>query len=139
MKLAYIDASIWIAQVEGIPAYQQITRNMLRNLRKDKWLPCISEVVVLETLCKPYQENNQILIAAYNTIFDNITKLKVFDEIFKDALLFTQKENLKPMDAVHLAFAAKYGCARLVTTDPHFKNLKTITPHWLDLSQAVPT
>ena len=94
---------------------------------------------MLETLCKPYQENNQILIAAYNTIFDNITKLKVFDEIFKDALLFTQKENLKPMDAVHLAFAAKYGCARLVTTDPHFKNLKTITPHWLDLSQAVPT
>ena len=63
---------------------------------------------MLETLCKPYQENNQILIAAYNTIFDNITKLKVFDEIFKDALLFTQKENLKPMDAFHLSFPTKY-------------------------------
>lgn len=122
MKLAYIDASVWIAQVEGIPAYQQVTLSALRELRRDGWLPCISEVVILETLCKPYQEYNQALMATYNTIFGKMTEFKVFDTLIKDALLFTQTENLKPMDAIHLAFAVKYGCARLVTTDPHFKN-----------------
>ncbi len=135
MKLAYIDASVWIAQVEGIEAYQQITRNELKKLRKKQWIPCISEAVVLETLCKPYQENNQTLIDTYNTIFKTMARFKLYDSLFQDALNQCSKEKLKPMDSVHLAFALKYGCTCLVTTDPHFKKLQSIKSHWIDLKK----
>lgn len=47
--------------------------------------------------------------------------------------MIAQGENLKAMDAIHVAIAIQHGCKRFVSTDPHFKNLKIIPSIWIPL------
>jgi hypothetical protein len=48
--------------------------------------------------------------------------------------MIAQDENLKTMDAIHVAIAVQHGCKRFVSTDTHFKNLKIMPVTWIDLS-----
>jgi predicted nucleic acid-binding protein len=137
MRLAYIDTASWITLIEGKPSHKQVIRKIFRTLKTESWQPCFSEAVLLETLCKPHKDKNHELISIYETVFEGASKFFVYKDLFEDALNFTQKEKLNPMDAIHLAFAHKYNCKLFVTTDSHFKNLNSIKPLWIDLNQAV--
>jgi hypothetical protein len=64
--------------------------------------------------------------------------LKSYPNIFTEALQVAHIENLKGLDAVHLALASHHRCTLFVSSDPHFRDLTTITPYWIDLSQHVP-
>ena len=115
MKLAYIDSCIWIARVEGLPKYRQIIDERLHSLAEDGWTFCISEIVILEILVKPLKENNEVLVQIYRKIFEKIKTLKNYSNIFKQALLIAQTENLTGMDAIHVAFADHYNCTRFIS------------------------
>ena len=136
MKLAYIDSSVWISRIEGISSYQNLIDNALNDLGNSGWIFCISEAVILETLIKPYKNFQRDLIILYNKLFEQAEVLEISPDVFKNALLLSQLENLKAMDAVHLSIAAHHGCKRFISTDTNFRNLKTITPVWIDLAQA---
>jgi predicted nucleic acid-binding protein len=135
MNLAYVDSSVWIVRFEGLPLYKKIVNDWLTRLGKDGWMLCISEAVILEIMPKPYRNNDISVIDAYNEVFEQTKILKSFPNVFKDALKISQTENLKAMDSVHLAIAKHHACERFVSTDPHFKNLKAISPMWIDLNK----
>lgn len=135
MNLAYVDSSVWIVRFEGLPLYKKIVNDWLTRLGKEGWSLCISEAVLLEVMPKPYRNNNISVIDAYNEVFEQTKILKSFPNVFKDALKIAQTENLKAMDSVHLAIAKHHDCERFVSTDPHFKNLKSIHPIWIDLNK----
>lgn len=137
MKLAYTDSSVWITRIEGLPEYRKVIGNALAMLENSGYSLCISEAVLLEVLVKPYRENNNEIIRIYRRLFEQLRLLDNFPDIFKDALTASQTEKLKGMDALHVAFALRYKCRCFVSTDPHFRNLKTVTPIWIDLGSIL--
>jgi len=137
MKLTYIDSCIWIARVEGLPRYKQIINETLKDLAEKGWIFCASELVALEVLAKPLKENNDNLAHIYRKLFEKSRVLKSYSNIFRHALLITQTESLKGMDAIHVAFADRYNCKRFVSIDPHFRNLKIVPPLWVKLDSEL--
>lgn len=49
--------------------------------------------------------------------------------------MITQTENLKGMDAIHVAFADRYHCKCFISSDPHFRKLKVVPPIWVNLEE----
>jgi len=134
MMIAYVDSSVWITKFEGYYAYQNIVEKHLRELEREGWTLCVSEVVLLEVLCKPNRQNKTTLTSLYNQFFTQIDVLSNYDGVFRDALRIASKENLHAIDAIHVAIATHYGCNRFVATDNHFKNITTIPLSWIDLT-----
>jgi predicted nucleic acid-binding protein len=126
MKLAYVDS---------LPTYQKIINDCLNQLIKEGWLLCASEAVLLEVLPKPYRDKNDRVFNIYDKLFKQTKMLKSLPNVFEIALMIAQGENLKAMDAIHVAIALQHGCKRFVSTDPHFKKLKIMPSTWIDLSE----
>lgn len=135
MKLAYVDSSIWITRIEGLPIYRNIINDCLNQLTNEKLVLCCSPVVMLEIFPKLYKDKNNTLIEIYNKLFEQTHQLKSFPNVFEQAMMITHTENLKSMDAIHVAIAIHHGCQCLVSTDSHFKNLTKIRPSWINLKK----
>jgi len=135
VKLAYIDSCVWIARVEGLSEYKNIIDANLQTLAEEGWMFCTSDAVALEVLTKPLKENQDNLAQIYRGLFQKMRTIKIFPAVFKNALLLTTAENLKGMDAIHVAIAEHNNCQLFVTSDPHFRNLKAIIPKLIDLSK----
>jgi len=134
MKLAYVDSSVWITYIEGfLPAYQQRIEEHLDKLAAEGWFFTTSDVVKLEILPKLYAIQNDKFIALYQALFDSLTLLDSFPDVFKEALAIAQQEGLKAMDAIHVAIAKQQGCQCFISTDTHFKNLQSLTVVWINL------
>jgi predicted nucleic acid-binding protein len=133
MKLAYLDSSVWIARVEGLPEYRTILDNVLSELLQDGWQFCVSDIVLLEVLAKPYKQSHAELVSIYHRIFEKTRRLKIPADLFSNALLVVQAEQLNAMDALHIALALHHRCQRVVSTDKHFRGLKAISTVWIDL------
>jgi len=133
MKLAYVDSSVWITRVEGLPEYRQILTQNISQLLFDDWQLCVSDAVLLEVLTKPYKQNNLELISLYRKIFDHTKILETPSDIFANALLLVQSEKLNAMDAVHVSLALHHCCQSFISTDKHFSQLKSISTIWVDL------
>jgi predicted nucleic acid-binding protein len=133
MKLAYVDSCIWIIRVEGLPKHKQIIDKKLHDLAEEGWMFCISEVVILEILAKLLKQDEDNLVQFYREAFDKIRILKNYPHVFRHALSIIQTENLKGMDAIHVAFADHYDCNGFVSSDSHFMNLKIIPPLLINL------
>jgi predicted nucleic acid-binding protein len=133
MKLAYIDACVWITLVEGLDRYRPPIRAALATLAEDGWELCSSDAVRLEVLVRPLRMKQGKLVDLYRGLLDTNRTLSILTTVFADALTVASVEGLKAMDAVHVAIAMHHGCERFVTTDPHFNSLKTIAPEWISL------
>ena len=138
MKLAYIDSSIYIALFEGMQSYKATLSQQMIQLAQSGWMSCISEVVMLETLAKPLQNDQSVLTQQYRKLFDTLRIFENYPLLFTDALRIMQVERLKIIDALHVAIAVHYDCQLFVSSDPHFRSLKTIRPYWIDLSDSAP-
>jgi predicted nucleic acid-binding protein len=133
MKLAYVDSSAWITRLEGLPVYRHTINACLNQLLDEEWVLCSSSIVMLEVFPKLYRNKNNTLIEIYHKLFERTHQLKSFPDIFEQAMMIAQTENLKAMDAIHVAIANHRQC--FVSTDLHFKNLTIIPPVWIDLSK----
>lgn len=138
MNFAYVDSSVWINRLEGLADYQVLVHDCLASLRMDGWELCVSEAIFLEVLVKPYRHHRKDLITMYRNSFDCAYFLKNFGGLFEAALHIAQSENLKALDAIHVAFAIEYGCELFITTDPDFRFLKSLPVRWIDLSRESP-
>jgi len=91
-------------------------------------------VVLFEVLLKPLKSSQKELVQRYKNLLEKMKKLKSYPNVFKDALQIGHLENLKGFDAIHVAIAKHHRCTLFVSSDPHFRNLRTLTSHWIDLS-----
>lgn len=134
MKRAYVDSCIWITRFEGKSVYKRVIEEHLKRLVADGWEFCISEVVCLEVLIKPLQQQHAEEIQKVRMFLETLSRLKNYASVFVDALGIAQHEKLKAIDAIHVALAQHHQCELFVSSDPHFRSLKTIHPYWIDLS-----
>ncbi len=65
MKLAYVDACVWITLVEGLDDYRPPIRTALASLAEDGWELCASDAVRLEVLIRPQRLKQDTLIDLY--------------------------------------------------------------------------
>ena len=138
MKRAYVDSCIWITRFEGKSTYKHVIEEHLMRLAADDWEFCTSDVVFLEVLVKPLQEQHAEEAQKIRAFLETMRQLKNYAGVFADALRIAQSENLKAMDAIHVALAQHHQCELFVSSDPHFRSLKTIRPYWIDLSDSAP-
>lgn len=122
--LAYVDASVWIARVEGEPYYKNIVEEKMDELTQKGWLFCISKAVMMEVFHKPYRNHNPELVSLYNEIFGNTKVLPGYSQMLEDGFNVMKIENLKAMDSIHVALALHYNCEGFVSTDTDFQNLR---------------
>ena len=132
--LAYVDASVWIARIEGLPVYQNIIESCLDELKLDGWEFCISPAVIMETLYKPLRQKNHEIVNLYLEMFGSVKTLQNYENLFDKGFQIMKSDSLKTIDALHAAFAVYYGCDRLVTTDLDFQNIFSIPIYMIDLS-----
>lgn len=85
---------------------------------------------------KPYRINNQEWIKGYTQLFQSVRNIIDYQGMLVDSFQVMQNENLKAMDAIHVALAKHYVCEAFVTTDPDFKHLQSIQPVFIDLSNV---
>jgi predicted nucleic acid-binding protein len=136
MRLAYVDACVWITLIEGFADYRPPIRAALAALAQDGWVLCTSDAVRLEVMVRPLRLNDTDLAGIYRALLAPGRSLSVAPEVFAEALTLAVNEGLKAMDAVHVAVAVRHGCGRFVTTDPHFRALTAITPLLIGLSNG---
>jgi predicted nucleic acid-binding protein len=121
----------------GLARIQNAIDTNLQILAEDGWTFCTSDVVALEVLAKPLKENQGELVKIYRNLLQKMRTVKNFSSLFKNALLLSKSENLKGMDAIHVAIAEHNNCQIFVTNDSHFRNLKIIAPKLIDLSKSL--
>ena len=105
MKLAYVDACVWITLIEGLDEYRPPVRAALASLANDGWELCTSDAVHLEVLFRPLRLKQERLCGIYRTLLDETRSLAIPQTVFADALSMATSEGLKAMDAVHYAIA----------------------------------
>jgi len=133
MKFAYIETSTWINAVENDPAFNVVVINHLQSLKRDGWILCISEMVLLELYCKPIKEENYDLLHLYHQIIENTNHIPCYKEMLTESLRIIYTDRLHVSDAIHVAMAKQGSCDLFVTTDKHFKNLTVINPYVIEL------
>jgi len=83
---------------------------------------------LLETLVQPIRQNNQILIAAYETLLTR-TEIELFPitlDVLRESAKLRAAENLKTPDAIHAATAKAANCNYLLTNDAAFNRLQNL-------------
>ncbi len=138
MPFGYVDSSVWITYMEGKPAYQRVVDSELTLLERKGWQLCLSDLVILEVLIKPQNENRVQLVDSYKGVFSKGVLLPTFQAVFERSHSLAQENGLKALDAIHVAFAIEYGCELFITTDPDFRFLKSLPVRWIDLSRESP-
>ena len=99
MKLAYVDACVWITLVEGLDHRPPI-RATLASLAEDGWEFCASDAVRLEVLIRPQRLKQDRLIDLYLGLLDTSRTLSIPPIVFADALTVASVDGLKAMDAM---------------------------------------
>jgi predicted nucleic acid-binding protein len=121
----YLDTAPIIYSVEKHQDYWQILISLWNALKAKEIEVFTSELTLLETLVQPIRQNNQSLIAAYESL---LTKTDVKLEpinlaVLRQAADLRAAQNLKTPDAVHASTAIAANCSYFVTNDNGFKRL----------------
>lgn len=124
----YLDTSPIIYSVEKHADYWQILVSLWQSLKNSEIEVFTSELTLLETLVQPLKQNNQILVAAYETLLTQteIKLLPISREVLREAANLRAVQNLKTPDAIHAATAFSANCEYLITNDNGFKRLSNI-------------
>ena len=78
---------------------------------------CSSALALMECLVKPLQNNNQLLVAAYDSYFQTLLRIPSHPQVFRRAATIRASTNLRTPDALHLAYASTGRCEVIITGD----------------------
>jgi predicted nucleic acid-binding protein len=78
---------------------------------------CSSDLALMECLVKPLQNNNQLLVAAYDSYFQTLLRIPSHPQVFRCAATIRASTKLRTPDALHLAYASTGRCEVIITGD----------------------
>jgi predicted nucleic acid-binding protein len=78
---------------------------------------CSSALALMECLVKPLQNNNQLLVAAYDSYFQTLLRIPSHPQVFRRAATIRASTKLRTPDALHLAYASTGRCEVIITGD----------------------
>jgi len=113
----YLDAVVCIYAVESTSERGMRVRDVLRDC--DEPL-CVSPLVQMECLIKPFQDADLTLEDQYRKFLGGMTMLEITPAVHERAARIRAAINIKTPDALHLATAMECGCDALWTADSDF-------------------
>lgn len=125
LAAVYLDTAPIIYSVEKHADYWQLLTPLWNALKASEIEVFTSELTLLETLVQPIKQNNNALVAAYETLLTKteIRLQPINADILREAANLRAIQNFKTPDAIHAATAATSNCAYFVTNDNGFKRL----------------
>lgn len=126
VDLLCIETAPFIYYTENRPIYFDKMRAIFDRMNEGQFEVVCSVITLSETLNKPIESNDQRLINAYNSLFENtygITLVSVNKSIARRAAGLRAQYNLKTPDALHIATALETGCQVFLTNDIALKRV----------------
>lgn len=124
----YLDANGFIYSIERIDPYSSILAPMWLAAHDSRFVILSSELVLLETLIKPFRERDEVLENLFRELFGSyeVQLIPTTAVIWEMAAQLRASTGLKTPDALHAASALAAGCDLFVTNDPHFRRVANL-------------
>lgn len=129
IDLLGVDTPPFIYYTENRPIYFEKMQAIFQRVNQGQFEVLCSVITLSETLNKPIEANDQMLINAYNSLFENtagVTLVSVNKNIARTAAELRAKYGLKTPDALHVATALETGCQAFLTNDKGLKQVSEI-------------
>ena len=131
----YIETAPFIYYTERRVGYVEKMQRVFLAVDQGHILVSTSVVTLVETLMKPLQATNVMLIDRYRQMFyrtQSITLLPVTAQIAESAAYLRARYNLRTPDALHVATALAARCDAFLTNDLAIKRVTEIRVLVLD-------
>jgi len=135
VDLLGVETAPFIYYTESRPTYADKMQAIFQRMNRGQFEILCSVITLSETLNKPIEANDQILISAYTSLFENtsgVTLVSVNKEIARRAAYLRAQYKLKTPDALHVATALETGCQAFLTNDLGLKRVSEIRVLVLD-------
>lgn len=122
----YIDADAVIYSVEKIEPYWTLLQPMWAAAKAGQFAIIGSELLLLETLVKPFQTGDTTLEKSFRDLLLNATEVRLVPmsvTVLESAARLRAQLGFKTPDAIHAATALAAGCALFATNDKGFRRV----------------
>jgi predicted nucleic acid-binding protein len=116
----YIDTNVFIYFLDQNVKFFPVASALLEAVELGNFVAHTGDITVAETLVKPYQSDNILLVAKVKEFFyaDNFLAIASHDaSTFNLCAQIRAKYSMKFADALHYATALKAGCKFFITND----------------------
>jgi len=116
----YLDTNIFIYFLERDPIFFPATEPLMLAIKSKEFSACTGEIAVAETMVVPYRKMDVSAISQARSLFRQTNFLSILSHdarIFDLAARLRAKQNMKFIDAVHLATASCSACNFFITND----------------------
>ena len=130
----YLDTNCFIYSVERIEPYRTLLEPVWRQARDGRFEILSSEIIVAETLVKPFREGDAVVETLLRLLFDarEVTLIPATRELWDDTAHLRAETGLKTPDALHAATALRSGCALFIANDTDFRRVQGLPVVVLD-------
>ena len=124
----YVDTSVIIYTLEENLNYFDLLRPLWIQFQAQEIELISSELVLMEVLVVPWQNNNVSLVSDYEQLLLNsaMQLIPINQLILRQAANLRATTNLKTPDAIHAATAISVNCDLFFTNDQNFRNLSNL-------------
>jgi len=123
----FFDTAPIIYYIEDNQTFASKVEKLLEKFEKQKLM--INSIVYTELCIKPKRENNKQLIFLFDDFLNNL-RFEILTIDKKCAIiaidLMAKYQQIKTVDAIHIASAIAHNCDTFVTNDKQLKQIKEI-------------
>jgi predicted nucleic acid-binding protein len=122
----YVDTAPFIYFVEKSPNYIERMRAVFLRVDSGALTILTSAITLTETLNKPFQANDKILLDAYFTLYlktQHVLFVPASESVAIRAAQLRAQYNLKTPDALQISAALETGCDGFLTNDLSFRRI----------------
>jgi len=119
-QFVYIDTNLFIYFLDQNTVFYPIASQLLEAAELGKFIAFTGDLTVAETLVRPYQTRNLLLVSQFKDFFyaDNFLSIQLHNaETFDLGAKIRAVYGMKFADALHYATAIKAGCKFFITND----------------------
>jgi predicted nucleic acid-binding protein len=121
----YLDANGFIYSVERIEPYRTILEPMWLHAQAGQFEIVSSELVILETLVKPFREGDALLESLFRALLyaREVQLMPATAALWERAARLRATTGLRTPDALHAATSLAAGSTLFITNDAGFRRL----------------
>jgi predicted nucleic acid-binding protein len=121
-----LDSAIFIYHIEAHPLYLPLTRIVLQSLQAGAYRGVASVLALMELTVRPWQLKQAAAAREYEALlvhFPNLTMIDVNRSISRRAAQLRASQNIRAVDALHVATALQSKATAFVTNDRDLRRL----------------
>lgn len=125
----YLDTNLFIYFLDQNKEFFPVASAIFEAIELGRFIAYTGDITVAETLVKPYQTDNILLVATFKEFFyaDDFLSIKSHDsDTFNLCAKIRAKYGMKFADSLHYATAIKAGCKFFITNDTGIRSTDSL-------------